>query len=61
MTRNRKEAIEAGVKVAETKHQMKRRSPWHDYREKGTYMLTMVVAGRKPLLGRLIPAEKPAG
>ena len=62
MTRNRKEAETAGVKVAETKHHMKRRSPWHDYREKGTYMLTLVVEGRKPLLGRLVmPGEKPPG
>lgn len=37
----------------ETKHSMKRRSPWHDYHRKGTYMLTLVVEGRKPLLGRL--------
>lgn len=38
----------------ETKHSMKRRSPWHDYSRKGTYMLTLVVEGRKPLLGRLV-------
>ena len=54
MTRSRKEAEAAGVKVSETKHHMKRRSPWHDYRERGTYMLTLVVEGRKPLLGRLV-------
>ena len=63
MTKNRKEAEAAGVKVAETKHHMKRRSPWHDYREKGTYMLTLVVEGRKPLLGRLVvePGEELPG
>lgn len=69
MTKSREAAIAAGVKVAETKHSMKRRSPWHDYRKKGTYMLTMVVEGRKPLLGRLVmpsgkpqrPGEKPPG
>ena len=44
MTRSRKEAEAVGVKVAETKHHMKRRSPWHDYRERGTYMLTIVFA-----------------
>ena len=37
----------------ETKHSMKRRSPWHDYHKKGTYMLTLVVEGRAPLLGKL--------
>lgn len=57
MTRSRKEAEAVGVKVAETKHHMKRRSPWHDYRERGTYMLTLVVEGRKPLLGRLVAAR----
>ena len=33
---------------------MKRRKPWHDYRCKGTYMLTLVVEGRRPVLGRLV-------
>ena len=62
MTRSRTEAEAAGVKVSETKHHMKRRSRWHDYREKGTYMLTLVVEGRKPLLGRLcMPGEEPLG
>lgn len=63
MTRSRKEAEAAGVKVSETKHHMKRRSPWHDYRERGTYMLTLVVEGRMPLLGRLVtePSEEPQG
>ena len=63
MTRNKEAAIAAGVKTSETEHSMKRRAPWHDYREKGTYMLTLVVEGRKPLLGRLvvIPGEKPPG
>ena len=61
MTRSRKEAEAAGVKVSETKHHMKRRSPWHDYRERGTYMLTLVVEGRKPLLGRLVVEERKLG
>lgn len=50
---NREEAIAKGIKVCETKHSMKRRSPWHDYHKKGTYMLTLVVEGRKALLGSL--------
>ena len=49
----RDEAIARGLEVRETRHSMKRRSPWHDYHEKGTYMLTLVVEGRMPLLGRL--------
>lgn len=53
MSRNRTEAVKAGVPVCETKHSMKRRTPFHDYRAKGTYMLTLVVEGRKPLLGKL--------
>ena len=50
---NREEAIEHGMEVQETKHSMKRRSPWHDYCKKNTYMLTLVVEGRMPLLGEL--------
>ena len=50
---DRDEAIAKGVKVNDTRHSMKRRSPWHDYHEKGTYMLTLVVERRMPLLGRL--------
>ena len=59
MTKNKEEAILAGVAVCETNHHMKRRSPWHDYYKKGTYMLTMVVEGRRPLLGRLVYSEEP--
>ncbi len=33
---------------------MKRRKPWHDYHQKGTYMLTLVVEGRLPVLGSLM-------
>ena len=62
MSRSKAEAIAAGVKVRETQHTMKRRKPWHDYCRKGTYMLTLVVEGRRPLLGRLIiPAGEPTG
>ena len=37
----------------EIQHSMKRRTPWHDYSRKGTYMLTLVVKDRKALLGTL--------
>lgn len=50
---DRDEAIAKGVKVNDARHSMKRRCPWHDYHGKGTYMLTLVVEGRMPLLGRL--------
>ena len=49
----REEAIALGVEVCETQHSMKRRTPWHDYSRKGTYMLTLVVQERVPLLGTL--------
>ena len=58
MTKSKEEAIASGVKVSETQHHMKRRSPWHNYYKKGTYMLTLVVEGRKPLLGRLRVASE---
>lgn len=59
---NRKEAEERGWDVHETQHSMKRRSRWHDYHRKGTYMLTLVVAGRAPLFGQLVGhVELPAG
>ena len=58
MTRKKEEAIEVGIRVEETKHNMKRRKPWHNYHRKGTYMLTLVVESRQPLLGRLITASK---
>lgn len=50
---NREEAIAKGITVQEIKHNMKRRCSWHDYHRKGTYMLTLVVDGRIPLLGVL--------
>ena len=43
----------AGVAVAEPHHVMTRRMAWHDYSSVGTYMLTLVVSGRQPLLGVL--------
>ena len=51
---NREEAIARGMEVHETRHSMKRRCLWHDYHRKGTYMLTLVVADRLPLLGELV-------
>ena len=37
----------------ETKHNQHRRAFSHDYREKGTYMVTIVVAGRKRVFGNI--------
>ena len=54
MSRRKEDALAAGIPIRGTKHSMKRRKPWHDYHAKGLYMLTLVVAGRKPLLGRLV-------
>ena len=49
----REEAIAAGMEVHEIQHSMKRRTSWHDYSRKGTYMLTLVVRERVALLGQL--------
>ncbi|MBQ0021677.1 MAG: hypothetical protein KBT29_00370, partial [Prevotellaceae bacterium] len=49
----REEAIAAGMEVHEIQHSMKRRTPWHDYSRKGTYMLTLVVRERAALFGQL--------
>lgn len=46
----REEAIAAGMEVHEIQHSMKRRTSWHDYSRMGTYMLTLVVKERRPLL-----------
>ena len=40
---------------------MKRRKLWHDYHCKGTYMLTLVVEGRLPVLGRLVMPTQQLG
>lgn len=59
---NREEAMAHGMVVHGIQHSMKRRSPWHDYHRKGTYMLTLVVEGRMPLLGELKgDADAPTG
>lgn len=53
MSRSREEAEKAGIQIKEIHHNMKRRFPCHNYSDKGTYMITLVVEGRKPLFGRL--------
>ena len=53
MSRKREEAIAAGIHVNDIQHTMKRRTPSHNYCDKGTYMLTLVVDGRIPLFGTL--------
>ena len=42
------------IKRCETKHNQHRRSYWHDYYQKGLYMITMVIEGRKPLFGTIV-------
>ena len=49
----REEAIAAGMEMHEIQHSMKRRTSWHNYSHKGTYMLTLVVRGRAALFGTL--------
>ncbi len=62
MSRSKEEAIASGIKIRETQHSMKRRKPWHNYHRKGTYMMTLVVEGRRPILGRLVsPVGEPTG
>ena len=38
----------------ETIHNQHRRSYWHDYYQKGLYMVTMVIEGRKHLFGTIV-------
>ena len=42
------------IKRCETKHNQHRRSYWHDYYQKGLYMITMVIDGRKSLFGTIV-------
>ena len=42
------------IKRCETKHNQHRRSFWHDYYQKGLYMVTMVIEGRKPFFGTIV-------
>lgn len=37
---------------------MLRRSPWHDYCEPCIYMITLVIEGRKPILGTLSDCDE---
>lgn len=50
---NNEETKSQSKKMLDTKHSMKRRTPWHDYHRQGTYMLTLVVNERMPLFGVL--------
>jgi hypothetical protein len=43
-----------GAIRCETKHNQHRRSYWHDYHEKGLYMITMVIGKRKRLFGTIV-------
>ena len=43
-----------GAIRCETKHNQHRRSYWHDYHEKGLYMITMVIGERKRLFGTIV-------
>lgn len=42
--------------LAPTKHHSLRRALWHDYREPGVYLITLVTEGRRPWLGSLSDA-----
>ena len=42
----------------ETIHNQHRRSYWHDYYQKGLYMVTMVIEGRKRLFGSIVGTAK---
>ena len=43
----------SGKPRCETIHNQHRRSYWHDYRQRGLYMVTMVIDGRKRLFGTI--------
>jgi len=47
-----------GAPRRETIHNQHRRSFWHDYRQPGLYMVTMVIAGRQRLFGKLVGTAK---
>ncbi|MGM9693384.1 MAG: transposase [Alloprevotella sp.] len=59
MNLNRQKHQSERVKLANTKPSMKRRSPWHDYYKKGTYLLTLVVETRESLFGELKGSVEP--
>lgn len=54
---DRKDAIEHGYTIHDKAASMKRRCNAHDYYKPGHYMLTLVIADRKPLLGTLMGNE----
>ena len=47
-----------GQPRCETKHNQHRRSFWHDYYQKGLYMVTMVIEGRQRLFGTIVGHAK---
>ena len=52
--RPRQEVPQSRVPRHETIHNQHRRSFWHDYHQKGLYMVTMVIEGRKRLFGSIV-------
>ena len=54
---SREEAESQGFPIKETSSSMKRRCFCHDYSQPDTYLITLVVNGRKPLLGTLIDGD----
>lgn len=50
---NREEAELLGFPIKEISSTMKRRCLGHDYTQPDTYLITLIVNGRKPLLGHL--------
>lgn len=46
-------ALERGILLPEVQPSQKRRALWHDYNGRGLYMVTMVIAGRRPLFGHI--------
>lgn len=57
---DRKTASEHGYLIHEIAPSMLRRCVGHDYSEPGHYMVTLVIAGRCPLLGSLVGNEEDA-
>jgi len=54
-----KEEMQArGYVPEEVKRQQHRRAQWHDYNQKGIFMITLVTAGRRPLFGHLEGTSK---
>lgn len=46
-------AQERGILLPEVQHSQKRRALWHDYNGRGLYMVTLVIAERRPLFGHI--------